>query len=532
MVKAAPSFARIAAMALFALSCFGLLLFLWIAFGGPVPLKPEGYRVKLSFVEATQLATEADVRISGVPVGKVKSVAPDKATGRSEVEIELQSRYAPLPSDAHATLRQKTLLGETYVELSPGTASAEPLPEGGSLGVGQIGETVQLDEIFRTFDEPTRRAFQVWMQAQAQAFGDGHAQDLNDALGNLGPFAEDASELVEVLNRQEGAVQQLVRDTGVVFEALTERKGQLRELIQNSRDVFAATASRDRELQEAFTALPTFERESRATVRRLAEFARDTDPLVTQLRPAARELSPTLTSLSALAPDLQSFFIGLGPLIDASERGFPAAQRVLQDLRPLLGQLEPALRQLNPPLEGLGLYKSEITAFLANTTAATQGYKNVAGKPVHYLRTTNPLNFENLAAYPRRLPTNRTNPYMHPRGYDKLLGGGTLDSYETRHCDRTGVPDIVGAGPPPAMVGGAFQPVDPVVDPILGALGDPAFLGQLKAVLTPGGTTPAPPCREQALFPALPLGTEHPATKYPHVHEAPANLATASSRRG
>ena len=32
-------------MVVFALSCFGLLLFLWLSFGGPVPLKPKGYRV-------------------------------------------------------------------------------------------------------------------------------------------------------------------------------------------------------------------------------------------------------------------------------------------------------------------------------------------------------------------------------------------------------------------------------------------------------------------------------------------------------
>ena len=47
MNKAAPSFGRIAAMVVFALSCFGLLLFLWLAFGGAVPLKPKGYRVKV-----------------------------------------------------------------------------------------------------------------------------------------------------------------------------------------------------------------------------------------------------------------------------------------------------------------------------------------------------------------------------------------------------------------------------------------------------------------------------------------------------
>ena len=132
------------------------------------------------------------------------------------------------------------------------------------------------------------------MQTQAQAIK-GHGRDLNDALGNLGPFAEDASVAVDILNRQEGAVRRLISNTGVVFGALTERGDQLRGLIENSNRVFATTAARDRELQETFVALPTFSRESRQTLDRLDAFARDTDPLVTQLRPAARELSPTLT---------------------------------------------------------------------------------------------------------------------------------------------------------------------------------------------------------------------------------------------
>ena len=239
--KAAPSFGRIAAMVIFALSCFGLLLFLWLAFGGPIPLKPQGYRFQVSFAEATQLATEADVRISGVPVGRVKTIEPDTETGRSIVVIELQSRYAPMPSDARAILRQKTLLGETYVELTPGSGDAEPVPDGGELAESQVSPTVQLDEIYRTFDPETRAAFQTWMQEQAKAIGD-NGRDVNDALGNLGPFAEDAAELVDILNRQEGALRSFVSNTGIVFEALTERDGQLRSLIENSNRVFQATA--------------------------------------------------------------------------------------------------------------------------------------------------------------------------------------------------------------------------------------------------------------------------------------------------
>jgi virulence factor Mce-like protein len=497
MNKAAPSFGRIAAMVVFALSCFGLLLFLWLAFGGPIPLKPQGYRFQVSFAEATQLSTEADVRISGVPVGRVKTIEPEKDTGRSIVVIELQSRYAPVPSDARAILRQKTLLGETYVELTPGSAEAEPVADGGSLEESQVSPTVQLDEIYRTFDARTRAAFQVWMQEQAKAIGE-NGRDLNDALGNLGPFAEDAAELVDILNRQEGAVRSLVSNTGVVFEALTERGTQLRSLIENSNRVFQATALRDEQLKEAFIALPTFERESAQTLDRLAEFAVDTDPLVTQLRPAARELSPTLRDLGALAPDLEVLFRELGPLIDASVKGFPAAEKTLEDARPLIAQLEPAMRQLGPIVDYLGLHKRELTSFFANTPAATQA-KDTSG--VHYLRTVNPLNPENLAVYPRRIGTNRPNAYAKPESFTQL--GRGLPVFENRHCGRpeptiTNVPDLPVPLPPgtPELV-----PQD-----LLDRIVEFAFAGE------PGGDGPAPPCRLQG-----PYNFGGEITQYPHV---------------
>ena len=102
MIKEAPSFGRIFAMVAFALSCFGILVFLWLNFGGSVPLQPQGYRVKVSIPEATQLSKEADVRISGVPVGRVKNLEPNEQTGLTDTEIEIDSRYAPIPKDTRA----------------------------------------------------------------------------------------------------------------------------------------------------------------------------------------------------------------------------------------------------------------------------------------------------------------------------------------------------------------------------------------------------------------------------------------------
>src|SRR3954454_16507849 len=186
MQKQAPTIGRLLVMVGFALSCFGLLLFLWLAFGGPIPLSPKGYRFQTSFGEATQLAKEADVRISGVSVGKVKDITTT-ADGRSETIIELKNQYAPIPKDTKATLRQKTLLGETYVELTPGNPKDGMLAEDAKLPASQVSPTVELDEIFRAFDPKTREAFQTWMQQQALALG-GRGKDLNSAIGNLAPF--------------------------------------------------------------------------------------------------------------------------------------------------------------------------------------------------------------------------------------------------------------------------------------------------------------------------------------------------------
>ena len=512
MQKQAPTFGRLFVMVSFALSCFGLLLFLWLAFGGPVPLQPKGYRLTTSFKEATQLSKEADVRISGVSVGKVKEIVTVPASGRSKATIELETRYAPLPKDSRVTLRQKTLLGETYVELTPGSRAAGFVPEGGSLGAGQVADTVELDEIFRAFDPKTRRDFQAWMQNLAAATN-GRGRDISDALGTLSPFAEDTNTLLKILNSQKGSVQALSANTGEVFAALSENRGQLSSLITNANRVFDVTARRNEELQETFVALPAFEREATDTVRRLTAFSENADPLITQLRPAARELSPTLSDLSALAPDLKGLFRGLDPLIKASERGLPATEKFLDELRPVLAEADPTLAQLNPILSFLGLYKDELNSFFANTVASTQATTRDPGSTndVHYLRTTNPLNLESLALYGQRLGSNRANPYQLPRAYQNLKGG--LPVFDARTCGRGNIPNVLPQEATTALLGADATRI------ISGLLANNGGAPTGATGPTGGGTpalqTAAPPCRQQGKYD---FGGE--LTQYPHVNPA------------
>jgi virulence factor Mce-like protein len=492
MQKTAPTLGRLLVIVGFAFSCFGLLLFLWLSFGGPIPLKPKGYQFEITLNEANQLAGEADVRISGVPVGKVKAIenSPD---GTTALTVEIEAKYAPVPQNTRAILRQKTLLGETYVELSPGTASQGALAEGATLPADQTQNTVELDEITRAFDARTRRAFQVWQQAQAESLA-GRGSDLNDAFGNLEPFAQDTRQVLEILNSQTNAVQQLVRDTGEVFGALSEQRGQLSGLITNSNRVFDVTANRNQQLKETFRALPTFQTEATATLRRLDQFSRDTDPLVRQLIPAAQEAGPTLEALAEVAPNLNALFTDLDPLLDASEDGLPATQKFLGELAPFLGTFDPALKQLNPLLQFVSVYRSDLRAFFANTAAATEAFDREGGQNVHYFTVSPvPLNPEGLAAYPSRIGSSRSNPYPFPESFRRLAQG--MGIYGTQQC---GKPDPVLSDDP-----GALSQIAPDGQTLLNAIKETAFPG-------PGGTVPAPPCTAQPKFTGGGSATDFP----------------------
>jgi ABC-type transporter Mla subunit MlaD len=404
------------------------------------------------------------------------------------------------------------------------------LPEDGNLPASQVSPTVELDEIFRAFDAKTRDALQVWMQQQALSVT-GRGKDLNDAIGNLAPFAVDTETLLRILNAQETDVRRIVNGTGDVFTALTARDDQLGQLIENSNRVFSTTAERDEDLKALFRALPTFERESETTVKRLTAFARNTNPLVTQLRPAARELSPTLQELEGLAPDLRALFRDLGPLVDASREGLPALRGFLDELRPFLGEFDEPLRQLNPLLSFVGDYQGELNAFFANVVAATQATGPTAdGSLVHYLRTMNPVNPENLAIYPRRLPTNRPNPYAKPGAFAQLAQG--LLSYETRQCNRGGVPVLAYPDQLAQTLAGITTPLTGLLPaPLQGLSGPEAtqLVTDLASFITPalendifrfgyGGLqqATAPPCKQQSDF-----TTRGGTTQYPHITAAP-----------
>jgi virulence factor Mce-like protein len=431
-------------MAIFALTCFGILIFLWLSFGGPMPLKPQQYRLTVDVPEASNLANESDVRMSGITIGKVKSKALDKGAVATKITLDIDPKFAPIAKNAKFILRQKTLLGETYAELSPGDPSKGYLKDGSSIPRKSVEPTVELDEIFSAFDKPTRTAFQKWVKESANAIRgtkqnpDATAQNLNDAFGNLGPFASDASAVLGVLDRQRGDLSNLVRNTGEVFTAISERDHALRHLITNSDQVFTATNSRDKALRQIFRIFPTFLDESKATLARLKTFSNNTRPLVRDLQPVADKLRPTVRDLADLSPNLRALFRDLDPLITVAKKNLPDAARFLRGSAPVLSGLHSFLQEFNPILSYLNYDSRSITAFLSNGAAtANYRFKTDSGHSMHALAQFGILNSERNFGFGgggeqegNRIPKiERANAYPDPTSYLNAGKYGIIPSF-------------------------------------------------------------------------------------------------------
>ncbi|HEV2059077.1 MAG TPA: MlaD family protein [Solirubrobacteraceae bacterium] len=458
----APTPGRIIVIAGFALTCFGLLLFLWLAFGGAIPLKPQGYRVQVAFTDATTLAEQADVRAAGVKIGRVvkKELAPEG--GKLLATIELDEKYAPMKVDTRAILRQKTLLGETYVEVTTGSRGARELAEGARLPDGQVRQAVEFDELFSIFDEPTREAFREW-QASAAKAGAGRGRDLNDALGNLPVFVENAQDVVDVLDDRRAALRDLVKNTGRTFEQLTADEAALRTLVQRNTELFDELSERREALADSIRIMPTFLDETKATLSRVRAFAVNTEPLIRDLDPVLENLQPTLVSLRRLSPDLENLFENLDPLISAGDRGLPALSRILRGLDPTFAATGPFLQQLNPLLRYLEFNQTKVSDFMSIPPATLGGIRAApAGSKSngHVLPQIIMMGAESLPA-PTRTKTNRGNAYIRPdanRDPEKMI----LPSFDCKNAGGekppTNTPGCRVQGPVPFQDRTQFYP--------------------------------------------------------------------------
>lgn len=443
MQTRSPNLLRLAPAAILILATVLVALAIWKAFGGTVPLQAKGYRVSVDLPNVSNLHPHADVRTAGVTVGRVTAVT--RIASRARVTVQIENRYAPLRSGTRATLRTKTLLGEAYLELSPGSPRSATVRDGGHLQASMVSPSQRLDDVLQTFDPATRQRLRAAFAGVADAFH-GRAAALNDTLGSLAPTTADIATVTRELADQSNELQTLLATAGDVFTDLGEQQGAIQAAITSGNRVLQTTAAQRAGLAQTVHVLPTFLRSVRDSSTRLEGAAPELRDAVAALRPVARALGPATRSIDRNAPTFTTTFQRLPAVESAAQRGLPSLTRILRVAGSAMTQLYPAARQLIPVLQLLGLVRDSVTTTLANVGQIHGGYAVGPGNVItNYVPGVITLWNETIGGWIKRLPTHRGNAYPKPGFLDQI---GHYPSFDCRHTGNVLYVPAIGTAPP------------------------------------------------------------------------------------
>jgi len=285
---------------------------------------------------AIQLSSVQEVRIAGIPVGKIVGAEPTQH-GTAKLELSIDEGHT-IYSNARVVARSKTPLNVMYVSLDPGGPPARPLPEHATIPVSQTERVLQPYELLDELDGRTRSALtQLVTQADvalanAPAHLPGGLRSTNAAMQSFKPVAEQ-------LQKRRENIRHLVTSLSQISTAAGKDDRRLASLVGSLEETLVVVSRRDKELAGSLDMLPGVTGTLRDS---MASAAKLTD-----------QLTPTLRSLNAASGELPSALARLNRTVDAADElvqvagpVIAKARPVVNDLRPLVGDLRVALGDL------------------------------------------------------------------------------------------------------------------------------------------------------------------------------------------
>jgi len=116
--------------------------------GGVADNLGGSYLVKGRFTNVGSLSVGAPVKMAGVAIGTVQSIAADPVKLDAEVTLAIDKRYDQIPDDSAAAVFTSGLIGTQYVAIQPG-GSPDMLKNGDELVLTQ--SAMQIEDLIGKF---------------------------------------------------------------------------------------------------------------------------------------------------------------------------------------------------------------------------------------------------------------------------------------------------------------------------------------------------------------------------------------------
>jgi ABC-type transporter Mla subunit MlaD len=327
-------------IALIALLVIGVPVLLAVTLGASNGGGGSGYKVRVIFDDAGNVVPGEDLKIAGAKVGKVDSLDVT-LDNKAAVTVEVDNAgFTPWHKDAHCTVRPQSLIGEVFVDCTPGTTRQPTLvkiPKGqtGSgqhlLTVAHTSSPVGIDQIANISRLPVRQRFAILINEFGTALA-GRGQELNNAIHRANPALRDTDRVLAILADQNKTLSNLAKESDTVLAPLAARRAQVADFIVQANKTGEATAERSADIERTFERFPTF--------------LRQLNPTLTDLGKVSSEMTPVLNDLHRAAPDLSRFVEQLGPFSKVSTPAVVSLGKAADVGRPALVQSKPLVTLL------------------------------------------------------------------------------------------------------------------------------------------------------------------------------------------
>jgi phospholipid/cholesterol/gamma-HCH transport system substrate-binding protein len=249
------------------------------------------------FTDATDLNPGDPVRLAGVEVGQVQSLAlMDVGESRYAKVTFSVNQSVPVYRGAELQLRYVNLIGNRYLAIVESPGSAATLPPGGTFGVDQTKPALSLTALFNGF-QPLFAALKP------------------DQVNQL------SLEIVQTLQGEGGTLQQLLANTAALATTIANSDTVIGQVIDNLTAVLTTVDQRD-------SALTSLIGQFRALMSGLAT---NSDTISTSLPSLSTLLADTSGLISAARPPLAADVGGLNSLAGQLAQTKGTLDQVLQE---------------------------------------------------------------------------------------------------------------------------------------------------------------------------------------------------------
>jgi phospholipid/cholesterol/gamma-HCH transport system substrate-binding protein len=286
---------------IFVLSALAVIFLLFFINSKTANLFQDSITLHAYLKNAEGISTETLVKVSGIEVGKVKSIDISR-DHRIHLTLQVFERYRELVRrDSQASIGKLSVFGRSTIDIEAGSPNEPVLEDGDSI---EVEEPLSMDELIAELT-PVVKAVEESVQRFAKVMQAVEPKKVESIVANLEESSSNIRKISQQLNNDKGAVGMALYDE--------EFRQRLKQTVDTLDKTLSQTEQRLAQLEPVVNNIDTITNET-------GKASKDFPALVHDTKTMVGNINTTLTSLNVEVKQLPDLITRMNVLMEQTDR--------------------------------------------------------------------------------------------------------------------------------------------------------------------------------------------------------------------